>query len=98
MWLYRLRKLNGPNFTWPLMMFAGIAPEGILQKTGKIHVGKPLETRNRRELIASLRPNYWKHLRPDNGDLPEGWRNDKDVIPFRGPAYRPSAPGLKVVS
>lgn len=24
MWLYRLRKLNGPNFTWPLMMFAGV--------------------------------------------------------------------------
>jgi hypothetical protein len=71
MWLYRLRKLNGPNFTWPLMMFAGIAPEKILQRLGKIHVGKPLVTKSRRELIASLRPNYLKHLRPDNGDLPE---------------------------
>jgi len=55
MWLYRLRKLNGPNFTWPLMMFAGVAPERILQDMGKIHVGKPLVTRSRRELIASLR-------------------------------------------
>jgi hypothetical protein len=98
MWLYRLRKLNGPNFTWPLMMFAGIAQEGILQKIGKIHVGKPLVTKNRRELIASLRSNHWKHLRPDNGDLPEGWRNDKKVIPFSGPAHGSSAPGLRVVS
>jgi len=98
MWLYRLRKLNGPNFTWPLMMFAGIAQEGILHKIGKIHVGKTLVTKNRRELIASLRPNYWKHLRADNGDLPEGWSNDKDVIPFPGPEHGPSVAGLRVVS
>jgi hypothetical protein len=71
MWLYRLRKLNGPNFTWPLMMFAGVAPETVLRGMGKIHVGKPLATRNRRELIASLRPNYLKYLWADNGDLPE---------------------------
>ncbi len=95
MWLYRLRKLNGPNFTWPLMMFAGITPEGILQKIGKIHVGTPLVTKNRRELIASLRPNYWKHLRADNGDLPEGGRNEEDVIPFPAAAR---TPGLRVVS
>ena len=94
MWLYRLRKLNGPNFTWPLMMFAGLAPEEILQKIGKIHVGTPLVTKNRRELIASLRPNYWKHLRADNGDLPEGGRNE-DVIPFPSAAR---TPGLRVVS
>jgi hypothetical protein len=71
MWLYRLRKLNGPNFTWPLMMFAGVAPESVLERVGKIHVGKPLLTKSRRELIATLRPNYLKYLRSDNGDLPE---------------------------
>jgi radical SAM superfamily enzyme YgiQ (UPF0313 family) len=71
MWLYRLRKLNGPNFTWPLMMFAGLVPERILQSMGKIHVGKPVVSKSRRELIASLRRNYLKHLRADNGDLPE---------------------------
>ena len=26
---------------------------------------------SRRELIASLRPNHLKHLRADNGDMPE---------------------------
>jgi hypothetical protein len=71
MWLYRLRKLNGPNFTWPLMMFAGLVPERILQGMGKIHVGKPVVSKSRRELIASLRRNYLKHMRADNGDLPE---------------------------
>jgi hypothetical protein len=38
---------------------------------GKIDVGKTLVTKDRRELIASLRPNYLKHLRADNGDLPK---------------------------
>ena len=81
MWLYRLRKLNGPNFTWPLMMFAGVAPETVLQRIGKIHVAKRLATKSRRELIASVRLNYLKHLRADNGDLPEGWRNFKEIPP-----------------
>ena len=84
MWLYRLRKLNGPNFTWPLMMFAGAAPEGVLQRMGKIHVGKPMATKNRRELIASMRPNYLKYLRADNGDLPQETRRYADGIPFKG--------------
>jgi hypothetical protein len=98
MWLYRLRRLNGPNFTWPLMMFAGLAPEEILQTIGKIHVGRPLMTKNRRELIASLRPNYLKHLRTDNGDLPEGRRNDKEGIPGPRPVQVVrSAPSLRVM-
>ena len=29
LWLYKLRKLNGPHFTWPLMMFAGVAPRAV---------------------------------------------------------------------
>jgi radical SAM superfamily enzyme YgiQ (UPF0313 family) len=76
MWLYRLRKLNGPNFTWPLMMFAGVAPEAVLDRAGKIHVGKPLVTKSRRELIATLRPNYLKYLRADNGELPEEFNGE----------------------
>ncbi len=85
MWLYRLRRLNGPNFTWPLMMFAGLAPEKIIQRMGKAYVGKPLVTKSRRELIASLRPNYLKYLRGDNGDLPEG---------FSRPALGPTGPRM----
>ncbi len=99
MWLYRLRKLNGPNFTWPLMMFAGLAPERILQIVGKIHVGKPLKSKSRRELIASLRPNYLKHFRADNGDLPDGAGSCVDSNLARGEMDFEKAPQtLKVLS
>jgi hypothetical protein len=80
------------------MMFAGVAPETILQRMGKIHVGKPLAVKNRRELLASLRPNYLKHLRADNGDLPEGMRSCEGVTP--GPKPMRVVPGplsLRVV-
>jgi hypothetical protein len=56
-----------------LLMFAGVAPERALHAMGKIHAGKPLASKSRRELIATLRPNYLKHLRADNGDLPKGF-------------------------
>ncbi len=70
LWLYKLRKLNGPNFTWPLLMFSGAFSEKTLERMGKIYVGKPLKTKSRQELIASVRPHYWQYFRPDNGDLP----------------------------
>jgi hypothetical protein len=70
MWLYKLRKLNGPNFTYPLLMFTGALSEKRLIKMGKIHAGRPLKTKNRDELIATVRPNMLKHFREDNGGLP----------------------------
>ncbi len=39
-------------------------------KIGKIYAGKPIEIKTRGELLASLRPNYWRFLRHDNGDVP----------------------------
>ncbi|MDQ3665439.1 MAG: B12-binding domain-containing radical SAM protein [Acidobacteriota bacterium] len=74
MWLYKLRRLNGPNFTWPLWMFSGTISEKNLNRMGKIYLGKPLQIKTRKELIATLRPNDWQFLRADNGDLPEGFR------------------------
>lgn len=71
MWLYKLRKLNGPNFTYPLLMFSGALSEKRLARMGKIYLGKPMETKNRRELIATLKPKVLQYLRADNGDLPE---------------------------
>lgn len=71
MWLYKLRKLNGPNFTYPLLMFSGAISEKRLARMGKIYLGKPMETKNRRELIATLKPKMLQYLRADNGDLPE---------------------------
>ena len=72
LWLYKLRKLNGPEFTWPLLMFAGALPEQLMQKMGWIYRGAPLTIKTRKELLATIRPNHWRHLRPDAGDVPEG--------------------------
>lgn len=70
MWLYKLRRANGPNFTWPLFMFSGAISEKRLAAMGKIYVGRPLSTKTRKELVATLKPHYLQYLRPDNGDLP----------------------------
>ena len=85
MWLYKLRRLNGPNFTWPLLLFSGAISEKSLERMGKIYIGKPMKTKTRKELIASLRPHYWQYLRPDNGDLPEGYSPPV-------PSAKPAAP------
>ncbi|MFB3922261.1 MAG: radical SAM protein [Terriglobia bacterium] len=91
MWLYKLRRLNGPNFTWPLWMFSGALSEKTLARMGKIYVGKPLKTKTRKELIATLKPHYWQYLRADNGDLPDGY------TPPAKP-QRHSVPDLRVVA
>jgi radical SAM superfamily enzyme YgiQ (UPF0313 family) len=83
LWLYKLRRLNGPNFTWPLWMFSGAISEKNLERMGKIYVGKPLKTKTRKELIASVKPNYWKYFRADNGDLTEEF-----TPPARNPLQR----------
>jgi len=70
LWIARLRRTNGPNFTWPLLNFVGAVPESVANATGKLYRGKPLQVKTRAELIASIRPNYWQYLRADNGDLP----------------------------
>jgi hypothetical protein len=73
MWLYKLRRLNGRHFTWPLFMFSGVLSEKMLVKMGKIYPSQPLKTKTRAELIASLKPKDLQYLRPDNGDLPENY-------------------------
>jgi tRNA A37 methylthiotransferase MiaB len=70
LWLLRLRKLNGPRFTWPLLLFSGVLPESLMTHMGKIYPGKRLRIKSRKELLATIRPRYWKYLRADTGDLP----------------------------
>ncbi|MBS1806933.1 MAG: B12-binding domain-containing radical SAM protein [Acidobacteria bacterium] len=74
LWAWKLRKINGKSFTWPLFMFASALPEKIMAKLGKIYYGKPLKVKSRKELLATIRPNQQKFLRADNGDLPDGWQ------------------------
>lgn len=79
MWLYKLRRLNGPNFTWPLWMFSGAISEKNLNRMGKIYPGRPLKIKARKELITTLRPNDWQFLRADNGDIPKGYRTPVEL-------------------
>lgn len=73
LWLYKLRKLNGPNFTWPLLMFSSALPERLMALLGKIYVPKPMKIKTRAELLAAIKPQHQRYLRADNGDLPEGF-------------------------
>jgi radical SAM superfamily enzyme YgiQ (UPF0313 family) len=70
LWAVRLRKTNGKNFTWPMLSFCSALPHGLMTRLGKVYPGKPIEIKTRAELLASLKPAYWKHLRTDCGDLP----------------------------
>jgi hypothetical protein len=69
LWLTRLRKTNGPNFTWPLLMFSGV-PKSLTVRLGRLHRRRPLQLKTRAELLRSINPRYWPFLRADNGDLP----------------------------
>ena len=70
LWATRLRRLNGPNCTWPMVMFSGLIPERLLQKYHKIYAGKPVSTKSREDLIAAVRPNYLPYFRADIGNVP----------------------------
>ena len=70
LWLFRLRKTNGPNFTWPMMMFSGALPEKWMYRMGKLYAGRPLKVKTRAQLLASIKPANWQFLREDNGDIP----------------------------
>lgn len=58
-WALRLRRVNGPNFTWPLLQFSGVIPDGWLERSGKVYAGRELPRRTREELLANIRPD-WK--------------------------------------
>jgi hypothetical protein len=51
-------------------MFSSALSEKRLAKMGKIYMGKPLETKSRAELLATLKPKMRQYLRADTGDMP----------------------------
>jgi hypothetical protein len=83
LWLWKLRKLNGPNFTWPLLMFASAMPEAAMKRMGKIHVGDPLPIKSRRELLETLRAGHRRFLRADTGDLPSSMPAEAAIADLR---------------
>jgi Radical SAM superfamily len=71
LWAWKLRKLNGPGFTWPMFMFANALPEKLMARMGKIHLGRPINVKTRKELLATIKPHQHQFLRADCGDLPD---------------------------
>jgi hypothetical protein len=53
-----LRRVNGPNFTWPLVQFSGVVPERWLERAGTIYGGRPLPRVTRDDLLATVRPDW----------------------------------------
>ena len=75
--------MNGPAFTWPLFMFASALPERVMARAGKIYVGRPLNIKTRKELLATIKPSMRRFLRADTGDMPDDMRpalNDPRII------------------
>jgi hypothetical protein len=83
LWAWKLRKLNGPGFTWPMFMFASALPEWLMDRMGKIYVGKPINVKTRKELLATIKPHQLQFLRADCGDLPDDM--PKDATPPQAP-------------
>lgn len=71
LWAWKLRRLNGPGFTWPLLMFASALPESLMGRMGKIYLGRPLHIKTRKELLSTIKPHMRRFLRPDTGDMPD---------------------------
>jgi hypothetical protein len=69
--MFRLRKMNGPGFTWPLFMFASALPEKVMARAGKIYMGRPLRIKSRKELLETVKPSMRRFLRTDTGDMPD---------------------------
>jgi radical SAM superfamily enzyme YgiQ (UPF0313 family) len=58
LWATRLRRVNGPNFTWPVVQFSGAVPERWLERAGAIYCGRPIDRRTREDLLAHVRPDW----------------------------------------
>jgi radical SAM superfamily enzyme YgiQ (UPF0313 family) len=63
LWALRLRRVNGPNFTWPLFQFSKAVPEGWMHRTGRLYEGQPVPRVTREEMIANLRPDWQAKMR-----------------------------------
>ena len=58
LWVARLRRVNGPNFTWPLVQFSGMVPGSWLARADLVYAGRPLPRRPREELLATVRADW----------------------------------------
>jgi hypothetical protein len=72
LWAARLRRVNGPRFTWPLVQFSGVVPERWLERTGRIYAGQPLPRVTRDDLMAAVRPAWREAIAGARRGSPSG--------------------------
>src|SRR5262249_54065357 len=77
LWAYKLRKLNGPHFTWPLLNFASAMPESTMMRLGRLYTPRRPTIKTRKQLLETIRPSHGRFWGADTGDLRE--------IPERAP-------------
>ena len=53
----------------------------LMAKMGKIYLGRPLNIKTRKELLATIKPHQHQFLRPDTGDMPDTPAADKAPAP-----------------
>ena len=88
----RARDHSGPDHDWPgdadWLPARDLGVEMRYRdatRMGKIYRGRPMAVKSRKELLATIKPAHWKHLRPDNGDLPDGWESLRNTADPESP-------------
>lgn len=94
MWAARLRRVNGPNFTWPLFQFSGLIPDGVLARAGRIYPGRPMPRITRDDLMAAVRPDWHEAIAQARTGKPAVKRGRLRMVPTNEQA---SGPGVAVV-
>jgi hypothetical protein len=72
LWAARLRRVNGPNFTWPLVEFSGVVPERWLEGAGRIYGGRLLPRVSRDDLLATVRSDWRDAMAAARASAPTG--------------------------
>jgi len=54
-----------------MLSFASALPESVMARMGKIYLGRPIAIKDRKALLAALKPSQRAFLRTDTGDMPE---------------------------
>jgi radical SAM superfamily enzyme YgiQ (UPF0313 family) len=94
MWAARLRRVNGPNFTWPLFQFSGLIPDSVLARVGKVYPGRPMPRVTRDDLMTSVRPDWREAIAQARSGKPAAKRGMLRMVPA---SEAPSGSGVAVV-
>jgi len=94
LWAARLRRVNGPNFTWPLFQFSGLIPDSVLARVGKVYPGRPMPRVSRDDLMATVRPDWREKIAEARTGKPAPKRGMLRMVPASEAA---PGPGVAVV-